>query len=184
MFTMGVSAPVSLFFAVATGGAALFTGAATQALIVGPHRNSATCVAGLWAIAWAGTKPVASLFDGWSASHLGIRYTGLILVSPALVLALGEILLPDAVKVRIKKWSLSRWLKGIEHLTWRSIMYVFSAVTVQGEITAAAEPYARLPTRSAPVYEPSLIHEPDTMPGQRGRAGDDLASEICYSYGD
>ena len=192
-FTMGVSAPVSLFFAVATGGAALFTGAATQALIVGPHRKAATSIAGLWAVAWAGTKPIASLLDGWSASHAGIRWTGVILVSPAIALALCELSLPAWVKDPIKKWSLSGCLDGmpsirvpdrIEHLAWRSIMYVFGAVTELGEISAAAMRSAGRAALSALSYGATGTQEPDAVPVAAGSAGGDLANEFGYSYSD
>jgi predicted MFS family arabinose efflux permease len=113
VFTAQVSALVSLTAALVAGGAALFTGAATQSLIVGHNRGAAASVAGLWAIAWAGTKPVASLFDGWSASHIGIWPTGLLLASPAVLLALGEIFLPAKAKNRVKNWSLSRRLDSL-----------------------------------------------------------------------
>jgi MFS family permease len=184
MFTMGMSAPVSLLFAVTAGGAALFAGAATQALIVGPHRNAATCVAGLWAIAWAGTKPIASLFDGWSASHVGIRTTGLILVSPAILLALCEILLPAWVKAHIKKWSLSKWLEGIEHRAWQSMICVFAPLKELVEIGVAALRSAGRATPSTLSYQVASTQEPDATPEQWGRDGDDLAGEFCYSYTD
>jgi predicted MFS family arabinose efflux permease len=110
IFATGFSAWVSLLAAFATGAAALFTGAATQALIVGPHRKAAASVAGLWAIAWAGTKPIASLLDGWLASHFGILTASVALASPALALALCELAFPFEIKQRIKSWSLTEHL--------------------------------------------------------------------------
>jgi hypothetical protein len=37
-----------------------------------------------WAVAWAGSKPIASLVDGTSAGVVGFRLTGLALALPAL----------------------------------------------------------------------------------------------------
>jgi MFS family permease len=106
-----IAAFITIVAAFMAGAAALFTGAATQALIVGHDRTTAASVGGLWAIAWAGTKPVASLLDGWLASHLGIWSAGILLASPAATLALCEILLSPARKERIKNWSLSEYLE-------------------------------------------------------------------------
>lgn len=110
LFAAGVSALVSLLAACAAGVAALFTGAAAQAIIVGHHRRTAASVAGLWAIAWAGTKPIASLLDGWLASRVGMLSTSILLASPAAVLAAGEILLSERTKSLIKDWSLTEFL--------------------------------------------------------------------------
>jgi MFS family permease len=107
LFANAVSPWVTLIAAFAAGVAGLFTNAATLALIVGPHRNAAASIAGLWAIAWAGTKPIASLLDGWLASNLGIRGAVMIMLAPAALLVLGELAISSKRKERIKKWSLS-----------------------------------------------------------------------------
>ncbi len=99
VFTHGFSAPVSWIAALAAGMAALQTGAATQALLLnkaGPQHVAQ--VMGLWAVAWAGTKPLASLADGWLAAHLGIFYAGVVLTSPAIAVAVLELCLPKAMK--------------------------------------------------------------------------------------
>jgi hypothetical protein len=111
VFTAGLSAPISLLAAFAAGGAALFTGAAVQTLIIGPYRKAAASVAGLWAIAWAGTKPVASLLDGWLASHAGFWLAGIVLASPAMALAFCELAIPPMIKQRIKDSSISMYLE-------------------------------------------------------------------------
>jgi hypothetical protein len=49
----------------------------------------------VWAIAWAGSKPFASLADGLLASYVGVRWTGLILAIPALVPFVVMILVPE-----------------------------------------------------------------------------------------
>jgi hypothetical protein len=56
----------------------------------------------VWAIAWAGTKPLASLTDGWVASAHGIRWAVAVVAGPALVLGLLEFCLPQRWKARIK----------------------------------------------------------------------------------
>lgn len=39
----------------------------------------------VWAIAWAGSKPLASLTDGLLAGKVGLRWTGFLLTLPALM---------------------------------------------------------------------------------------------------
>lgn len=59
----------------------------------------------LWAIAWAGSKPLASLADGWLASHLDVLKAGLLLAAPALAVAAIEIWLPRTWRMRIKHFA-------------------------------------------------------------------------------
>jgi MFS family permease len=134
VFAMAFAPWISLIAAISAGAGALFTGAATQALIVGPHRKAAVSVAGLWAVAWAGTKPIASLADGWLASHFGILSAVAILVSPAVVLAICEIAIKHEVKQRIKAWSLSKYLNSNPPQTyWTSLLHACdSALTSLG----------------------------------------------------
>ena len=49
----------------------------------------------LWAIAWAGSKPLASLVDGMRGSWIGPQWTGMILATPALIPFLVIILVPN-----------------------------------------------------------------------------------------
>jgi MFS family permease len=51
-------------------------------------------VMAVWAIAWAGSKPIASLLDGLLGSHIGLAWTGLILAIPALIPAAVMVLTP------------------------------------------------------------------------------------------
>ena len=46
-----------------------------------------------WAVAWAGSKPIASFADGGLASLIGVKATGILLALPALVPAAVLILL-------------------------------------------------------------------------------------------
>ncbi len=104
VFASGIAAWVSLLGALAAGVAALLTGAATQALLLktaGPRQ--ATQVMALWAIAWAGSKPLASLVDGWLASHVGVFHAGMVLAAPALAVALLELFLWPGVRNSLKR---------------------------------------------------------------------------------
>ena len=93
-FVAGLSPAISLVAACGAGMAALTTGAATQVLLIRQSPGQAGSVMALWAIAWAGTKPIASLTDGWLATALGVRYAGIALVLPALALAMFGIMRP------------------------------------------------------------------------------------------
>jgi len=42
-------------------------------------------VMAVWAIAWAGSKPLASLADGLLAGWIGVHWTGVVLALPALI---------------------------------------------------------------------------------------------------
>ena len=100
VFALGLWTPASLVAAIAAGAAGLFTGSAAQTALLRHQTNesanlaSVASVAALWAIAWAGTKPFASLLDGWLASHIGIVPASDILVLPAILIALMEVFLP------------------------------------------------------------------------------------------
>jgi MFS family permease len=110
VFTAGLGAWLSLGAAIAAGAAGLLTGAAAQALLLktaGPRQ--ATQVMALWAIAWAGSKPLASLADGWLAGQIGVRSTGLVLAAPAIIVALLELFLAPGVKNRLKLWIHKRY---------------------------------------------------------------------------
>jgi hypothetical protein len=58
----------------------------------GPEKTAA--VMAVWAIAWAGSKPFASLIDGTLGSWIGPQWTGLILATPALIPFLVIMLAP------------------------------------------------------------------------------------------
>ena len=111
VFTTEFWAPVSLAAAGAAGAAALFSGTAAQTALL-RHRNkigadvaTVASVAALWAIAWAGTKPFASLLDGWLAVHIGTVATSIVLILPAISIALGELVLPLKVKRLINDYG-------------------------------------------------------------------------------
>lgn len=103
IFVIGFSRWVSLLAALAAGVAALVTSASTQGLLVQLQPANRSSVMALWAIAWAGTKPLASLLDGWLATSLSLRLAGLILIAPAVGLALTEICLRKASREWLRK---------------------------------------------------------------------------------
>jgi predicted MFS family arabinose efflux permease len=93
-----VTAPwigISLAAAFAAGVSCLIAGVTMRALLLhhaGPEHQAAVMAA--WAVAWAGSKPIASFVDGTLASHLGVPTTGCLLALPALVPALVLLLWP------------------------------------------------------------------------------------------
>jgi hypothetical protein len=66
-----------------------------------------------WAVAWAGSKPIASLTDGSLAGVIGVRPTGILLAVPALLPALVLVLRPKIDHLsRAARWSA--WLARAE----------------------------------------------------------------------
>jgi MFS family permease len=85
-FVLAPYAWLSVVFAFFAGAACLKANSATRALLAsfaGPVREAS--VMAVWAIAWAGSKPFASLADGASAQVLGVRATGLLMTVPVLI---------------------------------------------------------------------------------------------------
>ena len=81
---------LSAVAAFTAGGACLLANSATRALLHDQAgRVYEVSVMAVWAIAWAGSKPFASLLDGSLAGPLGVRSTGLLLAVPALMPALA-----------------------------------------------------------------------------------------------
>jgi MFS family permease len=111
VFAWGFSFKLSLVATIVAGAAGLFTGTAAQTALlrhrqeIGADVATVASVAALWAIAWAGTKPFASLLDGWLAVHIGTVATCGVLVLPAFSIALGELLLPQKIKININNCS-------------------------------------------------------------------------------
>jgi len=107
VFAAGLAAWLSLAAALMAGVAGLLTGAAAQALLVkaaGPRYT--TQVMALWAVAWAGSKPIASVADGWLAMHVGVFHAAVLLAMPALAIGLLE---------RFLRPSAKKWLKQRMH---------------------------------------------------------------------
>jgi MFS family permease len=93
------------FAAFGAGVTCLIANSATRTLLAtraGPAHEAS--VMAVWAIAWAGSKPFASLSDGLLGSRIGIKWTGVLLAAPALVPVLVLIALAVVV-VAVRKWK-------------------------------------------------------------------------------
>jgi MFS family permease len=72
--------------ALGAGVSCLLANSITRTLLAkeaGPRREAS--VMAVWAIAWAGSKPIASLMDGYLAEHWGVQTTGILLALPVLI---------------------------------------------------------------------------------------------------
>jgi MFS family permease len=97
VFSAAPSIWLSIAAAFGVGAACLVAGATARSLLIecaGGDVKSQTAIMAAWAVAWAGSKPIASLTDGSLAGLIGIRATGILLAAPALLPALVLILLP------------------------------------------------------------------------------------------
>ena len=61
-------------------------------------------VMAVWAIAWAGSKPVASLGDGLLAGWIGIKWTGVLLALPAM-LPIAVLFALAVLVFAVQKWN-------------------------------------------------------------------------------
>jgi MFS family permease len=85
-FVLAPRVQVSVAAAAAAGVTCLVANSATRTLLAkeaGPRREAS--VMAIWAIAWAGSKPLASLTDGTLATSIGVRWTGVLLALPAII---------------------------------------------------------------------------------------------------
>jgi MFS family permease len=97
---------LSLAAAFSAGLFGLVAGSAAQAML--RHlagRERALQVMGLWAVAWAGSKPFASLLDGLLPSLAGVQITGVIMAIPALIPPLVLLLAPGLARRVISELS-------------------------------------------------------------------------------
>jgi MFS family permease len=95
VFVFAPSTWVAAAAALGAGASCLVANSVTRTILAkraGPA--NATAVMAVWAIAWAGSKPFASLLDGVLGSAIGPQWTGLVLAAPALVPAVVLMLLP------------------------------------------------------------------------------------------
>jgi predicted MFS family arabinose efflux permease len=95
---------LSVAAAFAAGLACLMAGALTRVLLLEYADANQASVMAVWAIAWAGSKPIASLVDGSLAgTFFGLKGTGILLALPALLPALVLLCLPKRVeKIRAR----------------------------------------------------------------------------------
>jgi MFS family permease len=77
---------IGIIAALGAGASCLIANSVTRAALAehaGPQKTAA--VMAVWAIAWAGSKPFASLLDGALGTWIGPQWTGLVLALPALI---------------------------------------------------------------------------------------------------
>jgi len=77
---------IGIIAALGAGASCLVANSVTRAALAehaGPEHSVA--VMAVWAIAWAGSKPIAALIDGALGSWIGPQWTGLILATPAII---------------------------------------------------------------------------------------------------
>ena len=114
VFSAAPSIWLSTAAAFGVGAACLVAGATARSLLIdcaGGDVKRQTAIMAAWAVAWAGSKPIASLIDGGLACLIGVRMTGILLAAPALLPALILILLPQIDNLACAaRWSA--WLDG------------------------------------------------------------------------
>jgi predicted MFS family arabinose efflux permease len=87
-FSLGINQWICVITALVAGIACLLTGAVTQTLLLNFAGVDRAAVMAVWAVAWAGSKPLASLADGLLATASSVRTAGILLALPALLPAL------------------------------------------------------------------------------------------------
>jgi MFS family permease len=95
LFVFAPSIWMAIAAALGAGASCLVANSVTRAVlaeVAGPNRTAA--VMAVWVIAWAGSKPFASLTDGVLGSWIGPQCPGLILAMPALVPITVTVLFP------------------------------------------------------------------------------------------
>ena len=85
LFVLAPWAWLSVVAALGAGITCLIANSATRTLLAKGAGEYMAPVMAVWAIAWAGSKPLASLLDGLLAGLIGVHLTGLVLAMPALV---------------------------------------------------------------------------------------------------
>jgi predicted MFS family arabinose efflux permease len=83
VFVSATSSWVSLGAALAAGVTCLLANSMTRTLLSQTAGANQASVMAVWAIAWAGSKPLASLTDGLLAGWIGVPATGILLTIPA-----------------------------------------------------------------------------------------------------
>ena len=159
LFVLSPGVRGSLAAAFGAGFTCLIANSATRTLLAkhaGPEKEAS--VMAVWAIAWAGSKPVASLTDGVLAGKVGLLRTGFLLALPALIPVTVLVVLMISVFV-VRAWRPRRrpWpaqervrFKSVKNWYSRAEFYLVNAPlrTTEaalegshgGRVTDAAEP--------------------------------------------
>jgi hypothetical protein len=94
LFTHAPTICIAVLAALGAGASCLIANSVTRAVIAERAGPEKIAVMAVWAIAWAGSKPFASLVDGTLGSWIGPQWTGVILATPALIPILVIVLVP------------------------------------------------------------------------------------------
>jgi MFS family permease len=95
MFVFAPSMWIAVAAALGAGASCLVANSVTRSVLANRAKPEETAaVMAVWAIAWAGSKPFASLVDGLLGSWIGPQWTGLILATPALLPIVVIVLAP------------------------------------------------------------------------------------------
>ena len=95
IFVFAPSIWIAVAAALGAGVSCLVANSVTRSVLARRAKpQDAAAVMAVWAIAWAGSKPFASLVDGVLGSWIGPQWTGLILAMPALIPIVVIMLLP------------------------------------------------------------------------------------------
>jgi MFS family permease len=94
---------IGVVAALGAGASCLVANSVTRAVLA-EHagREKTAAVMAIWAIAWAGSKPFASLIDGALGSWIGPQWTGVILAMPAFI-PIAVMALVPAVGLRLAR---------------------------------------------------------------------------------
>ena len=87
---------IGIVAAIGAGVSCLVANSVTRAVLAERAGDEIAAVMAVWAIAWAGSKPIASLIDGALGTLIGPQWTGLILATPAVIPILVLALTPKA----------------------------------------------------------------------------------------
>jgi hypothetical protein len=131
----------SALAALGAGASCLVANATTKTLLsrrAGPAHEAS--VMAVWAIAWAGSKPVASLSDGLLADWLGLKWDGVLLALPALIPFLVLITLLIAVyATRASDRWITRLRSGLAGHEWfRRAQYHLVPAPITSPLPASA----------------------------------------------
>jgi MFS family permease len=119
--------------ALGAGASCLIANSTTKTMLTrkaGPAAEAS--VMAVWAIAWAGSKPVASLSDGLLADWLGLKWAGVLLAIPALIpfLVLFGLMIAVYATRASDRW-INRLRNWLSHHEWfrRAQVYLLPAPT-------------------------------------------------------
>jgi predicted MFS family arabinose efflux permease len=178
VFIQSPSVWVSLTAAFGAGAGCLVANSTTKTLLT--RRAGPACeasVMAVWAIAWAGSKPVASLSDGLLAGWFGLKTTGVLLAIPALIpflVLIGLMIIVFAMRApgRWLRWLRTRlssraWIRRAETYladdTWNVAPagVAPAGVAPAGVVSAGVVPAAR--PQQSPQLTP-LVHTGAVQP--------------------